>query len=76
MANELLKPILAILEVEVEKYINTKADELLDKGFESLKKAIPGTIDDVILETVKPAVKAEAKKAVLKLADKIDGIEG
>ena len=75
MANEFTKTILAIVEVEVEKLIKERADELLEAGFTALKKTIPGTLDDLLLETLKPTIKAEAIKAALKLAEKIDGVE-
>lgn len=64
-----------VLKAEVEKLlkaaVEANSDMLVDKAFEALEKAIPGQIDDAILEAAKPSAKVAIKEALLKLVDQI-----
>jgi hypothetical protein len=62
---------LAALEVAVEKLIEAKCDEAVEAAFKKIEEVIPGEIDNMILEKVKPEAKAELKKILLAQAEKI-----
>ena len=71
-----LKPIQDLVLAEVEKYLEAKiVDGTLDKIMLDLKvkleAAIPGTIDDKILEVLFPVLEPMLKEAVLALVKKI-----
>lgn len=63
--------ILAKVEVEIEKYIEEKCDAAVEAGMAKLAALIPGQIDDILLEKIKPEVKASIKAELLKQAEKI-----
>ena len=62
---------LPAIEIAVEKLIEARCDEAVDAAFKKIEEAIPGSIDDMILEKVKPEAKAELKKFLLVQAEKI-----
>lgn len=55
----------------VKNQIAVGCDAALDEAFAKLKAAIPGSIDDSIIEMVAPKLKELAKAELLALADKI-----
>lgn len=74
--NPIVQEVLAAVEIAVEKAVAEKAEVIVEKVIEALAKAIPGQLDDMLLQTVKPQAQALVKAELLKLADKIDGQEG
>lgn len=62
---------LPAIEIAVEKLIEARCDEAVDAAFKKIEELIPGMIDDVILEKVKPEAKVELKKVLLAQAEKI-----
>lgn len=62
---------LPAIEIAVEKLIEARCDEAVDATFKKIEELIPGMIDDVILEKVKPEAKVELKKVLLAQAEKI-----
>lgn len=59
------------LELAVEKEINDKCDEVVEKILQKIADAIPGGLDNVVIEAAKPKVKEELKKLLLSQAEKI-----
>lgn len=64
------------LESLVNKAIEDKMPELVDKVLLLLSKAIPGQIDDIMIAKYAPMIKEQLKAEALKQADKINGKVG
>lgn len=65
--------VLAGAEVGAEAFINQSSDAIVSALVDELKKVIPGSWDDALLESYKPGLMATAKVELLKLAEKISG---
>lgn len=63
--------ILPQLEIEVEKQIAAKADGVVDLVLAKIMEAIPGKIDDTLIEGKKAAIKDAVKALLLAQAEKI-----
>lgn len=72
---ELGEKIKALIEVELEKLIEAKSDAVVSALLAELAKAIPGKLDDLALEAVKPqllpVIKAELLKQVEKISEEV-----
>lgn len=68
---DIVQALLPQVEVLVKTAIEAKSDEVVEQVLAEIKKAIPTQIDDVIIEQLKPTVKAEIKKFLLAQAEKI-----
>ena len=63
-----LKP---ALEVYVENLIAKRSDEIVEKIAIAVKAAIPGEIDNMMIDAKLVAIKAQVKKDLLEEAEKI-----
>jgi len=63
--------ILKLIEVQLKAAVESHSDSTADLLLNKLKEAIPGQIDDAIIEAAKPQLKAAVKAELLKLVDKI-----
>jgi hypothetical protein len=63
--------ILPQLEIEVEKQIAAKADGVVEWVLAKIMEAIPGKIDDALIEGKKAAIKDAVKALLLAQAEKI-----
>lgn len=61
----------ALVEVELEKAIEAKSDAVVNALLAELAKAIPGQLDDVMIEAAKPKLLPVVKAELLKLVEKI-----
>lgn len=61
----------ALVEVELEKLIEAKSNDLVSLALAELAKAIPGQLDDVMIEAVKPMLLPVVKAELLKLVEQI-----
>lgn len=59
------------LEVAIEGLIVKHLDQVVDQVVLKITEAIPGTLDNVLLESAKPKIKEELKKVLLAQAEKI-----
>lgn len=65
---------LLVLGEETAKLIVDAAyDRLLEIVLDEVKKAIPGQVDDMIIDTMKPIVAPKIKELLLAEIAKIDG---
>ena len=59
------------IEMYIEKKIEAKSDEYVDKIAAAIKKAIPGDYDDAFINAKLAEVKIQIKKEALEEAEKI-----
>lgn len=64
---------LEIAEAAAKAIVDASYDRLLEMIFEELKKAIPGQIDDMVIDAVKPMIGPKMKELLLAEIAKIDG---
>lgn len=67
MKEEILKQ----LELALENLINYKCDLAVEMAVVKLQELIPGKLDDLALEAIKPKLKEVMKDILLKQAEKI-----
>lgn len=65
--------VLVIAETAAKALVDASYDRLMEVVFEEIKKAIPGTIDDSIIDMLKPIVAPKLKELLLAEIAKIDG---
>lgn len=65
--------VLVIAEAAAKALVDASYDRLMEVVFEEIKKAIPGTIDDSIIDMLKPIVAPKLKELLLAEIAKIDG---
>ena len=59
------------LELLLEKGLEQYHDQVMTKALEEIKKAIPGIIDDMAIEAIKPKLMEVSKAEFAKLIEKI-----
>lgn len=64
---------LALAEETAKLVVDATYDRLLEMILDEVKKAIPGTIDDMVIDTVKPVVAPKMKELLLAQIAKIPG---
>lgn len=64
---------LVIAEAAAKALIDASYDRIMELIFDELKKAIPGQIDDMIIDAVKPMIGPKLKELLLAEIAKIDG---
>lgn len=65
--------VLVIAEAAAKALVDASYDRLMEVVFEEIKKAIPGTIDDSIIDMLKPIIAPKLKELLLAEIAKIDG---
>lgn len=65
--------LLEISEDVLKLVVDASYDKLMEIVFEEIKKAIPGTIDDTIIDVLKPMIQPKMKELLLAEIAKIDG---
>lgn len=70
---EIKDEVLVIAEAAAKALVDASYDRLMEVIFEEIKKAIPGTIDDAIIDMLKPIVGPKLKEILLAEITKIDG---
>lgn len=68
---EMKEEALAAAEISLELFVEKAFEPVVDGLLEELKKAIPGQVDDAVIEMVKPSLKPIAKKLLLEQIEKI-----
>jgi ribosome maturation protein Sdo1 len=63
--------LLPIVEVKVKELIEAESDKQVDKVLSYLKELIPGQIDDAIIASQAPFIKAKLKELALQQAGQI-----
>lgn len=63
--------VLAMLEAAVKKLVEDNCDAVVAGAVKALEDAIPGDIDNAILEAAKAKIQEAIKAELLKLVDKI-----
>lgn len=63
--------LLPIVEVKVKELIEAESDKQVDKVLTYLKELIPGQIDDAIIASQAPLIKAKLKELALQQAGQI-----
>lgn len=64
---------LEVAELTAKALVDASYDRVMEMIFEEIKKAIPGTIDDMVIDTIKPVVAPKMKELLLAQIAKIDG---
>ena len=67
----LKEDLLKVVEAEVKKQVEEHCGELVAAVLAKIEEAIPGGLDNAVLEALKPQLSEIAKAQLLKLADKI-----
>lgn len=70
---EMKDQVLVIAEEAAKALVETSYDKVMELVFEELKKAIPGTIDDTVIDMLKPIIAPKLKELLLAEIAKIDG---
>ena len=65
--------LLTVAEKAAEAVVNIAFDKVTDALVEEAKKAIPGQVDDAILDMLKPVLAPKLKELLLAEIKKIDG---
>ena len=65
--------LLVIAEETAKVLVDASYDRLLELIINELKKAIPGQIDDMVIDAVKPMIGPKMKDLLLAEIAKIDG---
>lgn len=64
---------LVLAEETAKMVVDAVYDRLLEMILDEVKKAIPGQVDDMIIDTMKPIVAPKMKALLLEQIAKIDG---
>ena len=64
---------LVLAEETAKLVVDATYDRLLEMILDEVKKAVPGQIDDMIIDTLKPIVAPKMKELLLAQIAKIDG---
>jgi hypothetical protein len=64
---------LEVAELAAKALVDASYDRLLEMIFDELKKVIPGSVDDMVIDTLKPIVAPKMKELLLAEIAKIDG---
>ena len=70
---ETKEQLLVMAEETAKLLVDATYDRLLEMIVDELKKAIPGTIDDMVIDAVKPMIGPKMKELLLAEIAKIDG---
>lgn len=65
--------LLVLAENTAKLIVDASYDKAMEMIFDELKKAIPGTIDDAIIDMLKPMIAPKLKELLLAEIAKIDG---
>ena len=65
--------LLVMAEETAKLLVDATYDRLLEMIMDELKKAIPGQIDDMVIDAVKPMIGPKMKELLLAEIAKIDG---
>lgn len=65
--------LLVMAEETAKLVVDATYDRLLEMILEEIKKAIPGQIDDMVIDTMKPIIAPKMKELLLVQIAKIDG---
>jgi len=65
--------LLALAENTAKVIVDASYDKLMEMLFDEIKKAIPGTMDDSIIDMLKPIIAPKVKELLLAEIAKIDG---
>lgn len=64
--NETTKEQLLVLAEETAKLlVDASYDRLMETVFAEIKKAVPGTIDDMVIDSLKPLIAPKIKELLL-----------
>ena len=65
--------LLALAENTAKLLVDASYDRAMELIFAEIKKAIPGTVDDMLIDTLKPLIAPKLKELLLAEIAKIDG---
>lgn len=65
--------LLTMAENTAKLIVDASYDKLMEMLFDEIKKAIPGTMDDNIIDMLKPIIAPKVKELLLAEIAKIDG---
>ncbi len=65
---------LKLAEETAKVIVDASYDRTMEMIFDELKKAIPGTVDDNIIDMLKPIIAPKLKELLLAEIAKIDGV--
>lgn len=70
---EIKSELLIIAEATAKAIVDSSYDKLMEIVFDEVKKAVPGTIDDAVIDMMKPLIAPKLKELLLAEIAKIDG---
>ena len=71
---EAKEQVLMIAEEAAKALVDASFDKIMDVVTEELKKVIPGTIDDLVIDAVKPMIAPKLKEILLAEIAKISEV--